>query len=720
MIFVTVGTEQYQFNALLDWIGVLLDYGYIDEEVVVQYGSSTSLPQGVRGFPSLPEKDFRALIDRSRLVIAHCGEGTALLLEDLAKPYILVPRMRKYGEHVDDHQVEMAEALEKQGITIARSPADLVKFLTAINLVDFLAEHGLSASIQRLAGVLFTPKDLKHFDRKAEVLQFLQITDLSKFTSPTLFPNDVPAICDLIARKKTEPDFIAEYLRDRYSAEGKLMLICSSGGHYKFMQELSAFWASHPDIIWVTFRTPTTMAELQNSKVYWAYSPTNRNLPNLIRNFWLAFQVLRSEKPEVVVSTGAGVAVPFLIAAKYLCRSHTVFIEAKTRVKDLSLSARLLALFRGVDRIIVQSEQLALQYAGLKSQVKYVGKTEVETVEDELEDLTSATTILSFKETVLASTPEHLTILEAAKFRKDLEEICHVQYRKIVIDMSATQFIDSSGVGALVSVLRFAQESGNELVLWSLQPQVMTVLEMTKLKRAFKIENPTLSTRTVDDDLEGSISFHPSVQSRLKRAIDIAGALVGLAFTALLFIPIAIAIKLNSRGPILFSQIRCGLFGKRFRIWKFRSMVSDAEALKNTVANQAAGNFFKNETDPRITSVGRFLRKTSLDEFPQFWNVLVGDMSLVGTRPPLTSEVDNYRFDPYQLDRDTLINEWSRLDVKPGITGEWQVNGRSSVRKFEDVVRLDLQYQKNWSIKYDLWLILRTVLVLFDKKNQAV
>ncbi|WP_026103127.1 sugar transferase [Pseudanabaena sp. PCC 6802] len=329
--------------------------------------------------------------------------------------------------------------------------------------------------------------------------------------------------------------------------------------------------------------------------------------------------------------------------------------------------------------------------------------------------------MLSFKDTILVSTPERLTVMEAAKFSQSLEEICHIQYRKIVIDMSATQFVDSSGVGALVSALRFAQNSGNELVLWSLQPQVTVVLEMTKLQQVFKIENLTFSTRTIDDaDTAGAMSFHPSVQSRLKRAIDIVGALVGLAFTAILFVPIAIAIKLNSPGPVLFSQIRCGLFGKRFRIWKFRSMVSDAEALKNTVANQADGNFFKNETDPRITSVGRFLRKTSLDEFPQFWNVLLGDMSLVGTRPPLTSEVDNYRFDLYQLDQNTLINEWSRLDVKPGITGEWQVSGRSSVRKFEDVVKLDLQYQKNWSIKYDLWLILRTILVLFDKKNQAV
>jgi anti-anti-sigma factor len=583
MIFVTVGTEQYQFNALLDWIGVLLDYGYIDEEVVVQYGSSTSLSEKVRGFQSLPEQDFRTFIEQARLVIAHCGEGTALLLEDLAKPYILVPRMRQYGEHVDDHQVEMADALEKQGIIIARSPADLVKFLAAIDLVDLLADRGVEISTKQLAELLFTPNELKKLSFEPEVFKFLQTTDLSRFTSSTSIPNNASEIRKLIGQKQTDPDFIAEYLRDRYESEDKLMLICSSGGHYKFMQELGAFWSSHPNTTWVTFRTPTTMSELQDSKVYWAYSPTNRNLPNLVRNFCLAFQVLLKEKPKVVVSTGAGVAVPFLIVAKYLCHSHTVFIEAKTRVKDLSLSARLLRLFGGVELLIVQSEQLALQYPKLKSQIKYIGHPEANASQDEEDDPALATTILSFKDTAFVSTPKHLTILESAKFTKSLEEICHIQYRKIVIDMSATQFIDSSGVGALVGVLRFAQNSGNELVLWSLQPQVMAVLEMTRLKRVFKIENPTLSTRTDDIGTASSLAFHPSVQSRLKRAIDIVGALVGLSFTAILFIPIAIAIKLNSPGPILFSQIRCGLLGKRFRIWKFRSMVSDAEALKKTI-----------------------------------------------------------------------------------------------------------------------------------------
>lgn len=194
--------------------------------------------------------------------------------------------------------------------------------------------------------------------------------------------------------------------------------------------------------------------------------------------------------------------------------------------------------------------------------------------------------------------------------------------------------------------------------------------------------------------------------SKFKRAIDIAGAIVGLGITAILFFPIAIALTLDSPGPIFFRQTRVGLRGQHFTIWKFRSMVVNAEQLKSQVANQASGHFFKNDRDPRITRVGSFLRKTSLDEFPQFLNVLMGDMSLVGTRPPTIDEVDNY--DPHH---------WRRLDVKPGLTGEWQVRGRSSVKDFEDVVRLDLEYQEKWTALYDLQIIFRTIAVVVLRRG---
>ncbi|EAZ91082.1 sugar transferase [Crocosphaera chwakensis] len=199
-------------------------------------------------------------------------------------------------------------------------------------------------------------------------------------------------------------------------------------------------------------------------------------------------------------------------------------------------------------------------------------------------------------------------------------------------------------------------------------------------------------------------TFHPSINSKLKRGIDIIGALAGLIITGMIAIPIMVIMFISDPGPLLYSQVRCGLHGRRFRIWKFRSMVVGADKMKHLVKNEAEGHIFKNTNDPRITCLGAFLRKTSLDEFPQFWNVLMGDMSLVGTRPPTVDEVEKYN-----------PHHWQRLNVKPGITGEWQVNGRSSVKNFEDIVKMDINYQNKWSLWYDLHLIVKTVLVVFNK-----
>lgn len=199
---------------------------------------------------------------------------------------------------------------------------------------------------------------------------------------------------------------------------------------------------------------------------------------------------------------------------------------------------------------------------------------------------------------------------------------------------------------------------------------------------------------------------HPSVHHPLKRFLDILGALVGLAITAIALIPIAIAIQLDNPGPIFYSQTRCGYQGQPFRIWKFRSMVTNAEALQHLVQNEAQGLIFKNKQDPRVTRVGRLLRRTSLDEFPQFLNVLRGEMSLVGTRPPTEKEVAEY-----------TPRHRQRLEVKPGITGEWQARGRSEVQDFEDIVTMDLRYQHQWSVGYDVRLIIETVLAVVKCKG---
>jgi lipopolysaccharide/colanic/teichoic acid biosynthesis glycosyltransferase len=197
---------------------------------------------------------------------------------------------------------------------------------------------------------------------------------------------------------------------------------------------------------------------------------------------------------------------------------------------------------------------------------------------------------------------------------------------------------------------------------------------------------------------------HYSTNSKRKRLLDIIGALIGLVVTVILAIPIAIAIQFDNPGPIFYSQIRCGVKGQPFRLWKFRSMVVEADRLQHLVENQATGNIFKNKNDPRITRVGHFLRRTSLDELPQFWNVLKGDMSLVGTRPPTLEEVRKYE-----------KHHWERLNIKPGITGEWQANGRSSILDFEEIVRMDIAYQQKWSVIYDLKLIWKTLWVVACK-----
>lgn len=188
-----------------------------------------------------------------------------------------------------------------------------------------------------------------------------------------------------------------------------------------------------------------------------------------------------------------------------------------------------------------------------------------------------------------------------------------------------------------------------------------------------------------------------------KRVLDIVGGIVGLIITGIFVIIVGPAIVIESPGPIFFSQTRIGKNGRRFKIYKFRSMYMDAEERKKELMekNKMSGLMFKMDDDPRITKVGKFIRKTSIDEFPQFLNVLKGDMSLVGTRPPTEDEFKQYK-----------ARYKKRLSMKPGITGLWQVSGRSSVTDFEDVVKLDVQYIENWSFGMDLKILLQTVLVV--------
>ena len=219
--------------------------------------------------------------------------------------------------------------------------------------------------------------------------------------------------------------------------------------------------------------------------------------------------------------------------------------------------------------------------------------------------------------------------------------------------------------------------------------------------------------------LTTSMNYASASALLVKRLMDIAGGLVGCIFTGIIFLFVAPMIYISSPGPIFFSQIRVGKNGKKFKMYKFRSMYMNAEERKAELMKDnklGDGKMFKLDFDPRVignkilpdgtkkTGIGDFIRRTSLDEFPQFFNVLKGDMSIVGTRPPLVGEVNLYE-----------LHHRARLAIKPGITGMWQVSGRSDITDFEEVVRLDKEYISKWNIGLDIKILLKTVMVVFRK-----
>ena len=227
---------------------------------------------------------------------------------------------------------------------------------------------------------------------------------------------------------------------------------------------------------------------------------------------------------------------------------------------------------------------------------------------------------------------------------------------------------------------------------------------------SFAIE--TLETKLEDFGTTNVIRLSPRLftdgELLLKRLMDIAGALVGCFICILFGIIVAPLIFLEDPGPIIFKQKRVGRNGKYFYIYKFRSMYQDAEAKLQTLKdqNEMQGFMFKMKNDPRITKVGKFLRKTSIDELPQFFNILEGSMSLIGTRPPTVNEYQQYS-----------AHHKRRISIKPGITGLWQVSGRSEITDFEEIVRLDCFYIDHWSITGDIKILLKTFAAVFTGKG---
>ena len=313
-----------------------------------------------------------------------------------------------------------------------------------------------------------------------------------------------------------------------------------------------------------------------------------------------------------------------------------------------------------------------------------------------------------------------LVLLEDDPTVPDIGGVKVVANLTTAIDYAQKQWVDE--------VLIALPENGAEVSENDLQVLMRDFVEMgitvhLSLSQVVHCPGRTQIVEKVGDYtvLTTSMNYATTRQAILKRTMDILGGLVGCLITAVLFVFVAPAIFISSPGPIFFAQERIGKNGRRFKMYKFRSMYLDAEARKKELLAQNKindGLMFKLDFDPRIignkilpdgtrkTGVGQFIRSTSIDEFPQFFNVLKGDMSLVGTRPPLVSE-----FDAYQL------RHRARMAVKPGITGLWQVSGRSEITDFEEVVRLDTQYIDNWSMGLDMRILLQTVVAVLKRRG---
>ena len=229
--------------------------------------------------------------------------------------------------------------------------------------------------------------------------------------------------------------------------------------------------------------------------------------------------------------------------------------------------------------------------------------------------------------------------------------------------------------------------------------------------------NTTIETIAGMRSVSSCMRLVSSTDMLIKRLLDILGAVIGLILTGILFLFVAPAIYREDPGPIFFKQTRIGKNGRRFDIYKFRSMYQDAEERKQALMdrNEMQGQIFKIENDPRIIGsgpdgtkkgIGWFIRSYSIDEFPQFWNVLKGDMSLVGTRPPTLDEWEQYE-----------QHHRKRMRVKPGITGLWQISGRSEITDFEEIVALDTKYIREWSLGLDIQIIFKTIKVVLTKSG---
>ncbi len=323
---------------------------------------------------------------------------------------------------------------------------------------------------------------------------------------------------------------------------------------------------------------------------------------------------------------------------------------------------------------------------------------------------------------------EMLVVAEASTVERCLEEIAHNKFTDfkvtgvVVVDVemkdqtiqgipvvaNADDFLEYVRTHVVDEVYIDGNTRASSEALANTLVELGVTVHISLVHTNFMMPNMVLENYASYVVLTTSMHIASTRQLFLKRAMDIIGSIVGLIITFIAFIVFAPIIKATSPGPIFYKSVRIGKNGRRFKFYKFRSMYVDADKRKQELMekNEMDGNMFKMENDPRITPVGHVMRKYSIDELPQFFNVLKGDMSLVGTRPPTEDEYEMYKY-----------HHKARLAFRPGLTGMWQISGRSDITDFEEVVKYDTEYIANWSLGLDIKILFKTVAVVLSGKG---
>ena len=399
--------------------------------------------------------------------------------------------------------------------------------------------------------------------------------------------------------------------------------------------------------------------------------------------------------------------VKFIVATMALVLVYLFAVQATVQVSRLQVGLTA-ALFVVLDVALRQGNKRRI-FASHKADNKktLVLVTSAAQVRSAIEKLTNKNTVQYFK-------LSEIVLMDGG----EVAEFADLGLPIYPLDDHAVQNICHMHVDEV-----FVLQSDDILYPAAFIHQLMEMGITVNYTNSFLAEFAEIHRLGMFDVLTTAINFAPAAQLAVKRLLDILGGAVGCLFTGLIFLFVAPAIYRQSPGPIFFSQPRVGQNGKIFKMYKFRSMYMDAEERKAELMARnkiADGMMFKMDDDPRIIGsekkdkngkprgIGNFIRNTSLDEFPQFFNVLKGDMSLVGTRPPTRDEWEKYD-----------LRHRVRMSARPGITGMWQVSGRSDITDFEEVVALDKYYIEHWSLGLDVQILLKTVLAVLRHQGAA-